>query len=108
MITPAPLKGRPPPSPSSSPPDQLGFPVSPVGIGNLSKARANIEDTNSGQVMNKIISSEKDTAGKVSSVVQEKIGGNAFKRVQPGDFRSMLISLLMENSSKGMSLMVNL
>lgn len=104
LATPTPPKGRPPASPPSG---QSGGPVSPFGIGALSKGHANVEDPISSQVANKPTTSEKDIAVRLTSSAQEKPGGKGFKRSQPTDLRSMLISLLMESPSKGMSLKVN-
>ncbi|KAL3511708.1 hypothetical protein ACH5RR_024425 [Cinchona calisaya] len=102
-LTTTPLsKGRPPISPP--PPAQSGPLGSPFGSGNLIKGHANVEDIVSSQANSKAVSSEKDTTGKVIiSADRGKPEKKGTIGVQPIDLRSMLISLLKESPSKGMS-----
>ncbi|XP_022843827.1 dentin sialophosphoprotein [Olea europaea var. sylvestris] len=102
VATTTPLKGRTMDSPLSSPPEQSGAPVSPFGSGNLMKGYAGIQDSIPTQTNNKTASSEKEMPGRVmSNTVRDKPKHMAPKA---SDLKSLVISLLMEHHSKGMSL----
>ncbi|CDO97937.1 unnamed protein product [Coffea canephora] len=105
LTTTPPLKSRRPASPPSSPPEQSGAPGSPFGSGNIMKGHVNVEDFGSLQATSRTVSSDNDATGKViTSAGRGKPAQKGIKGAQPSDLRSMLISLLRESPSKGMSL----
>lgn len=105
LTTTPPLKSRRPASPLSSPLEQSGAPGSPFGSGNPMKGHGNVEDVGSLQATNRTVSSDNDATGKViTSGGRGQPGQKGIKGAQPSDLRSMLISLLRESPSKGMSL----
>lgn len=93
-------KGKPSASPLSSPPEPSGAPASPFGNVNLLKGQITVDDPT--QTMTKATSSDKEIPSKVTtSSSQDKVGRKSHTGATSTDLRSMLISLLMENQSKG-------
>ncbi|PHU24540.1 hypothetical protein BC332_09647 [Capsicum chinense] len=91
-------KGKPSASPLSSPPEPSGAPTSPFGNVNL----LNVIPT---QAMTKSTSSDKEIPSKATSFSsQDKVRRKSHTGAASTDLRSMLMSLLMENQSKGISL----
>ncbi|XP_049393533.1 uncharacterized protein LOC125857921 [Solanum stenotomum] len=98
-------KGKPSASPLSSPPEPSGAPASPFGNVNLLKGQIVVDDMIPTQTIIKATSSDKEIPGKaITSSVQDKVGRKSHTGTTSTDLRSMLISLLMENQSKGISL----
>lgn len=98
-------KGKPSASPLSSPPEPSGAPASPFGNVNLLKGQITVDDVIPTQLMTKATSSDKETPSKAkTSSSQDKVGRKSHTGATSTDLRSMLISLLMENQSKGISL----
>lgn len=91
-------------SPLSSQPEQLGPSTSPVGIGDLVKGHTVVSDFAATQNLNKISCSEKDIANRRNSNISEKSKHNRSIEAKPADLRSLMISLLLEHQSTGMSL----
>ncbi|KAK6148779.1 hypothetical protein DH2020_016304 [Rehmannia glutinosa] len=91
-------------SPLSSQPDQHGCPASPVGS-NLVKGLAGIADVAPTQNMNNIASSDKEMHSRLpNSNIRDKSKLNRNTEAKPADLRSLMVSLLLEHESKGMSL----
>lgn len=102
-------KGKPSASPLSSPPEPSGAPASPFGNVNLLKGQIVVDDMIPTQTITKATSSDKEIPGKaITSSVQDKVGRKSHTGTTSTDLRSMLISLLMENQSKGISLKVSM
>ncbi|XP_075107415.1 uncharacterized protein LOC107770251 [Nicotiana tabacum] len=98
-------KGKPSASPLSSPPELSGAPASPFDNANLLKGQIAVDDVIPAQTMAKATSSDKEIPSKVTtSSSHDKVGHKRHAGATSTDLRSMLISLLMENQSKGMSL----
>ncbi|KAL8466097.1 hypothetical protein ACS0TY_035273 [Phlomoides rotata] len=92
-------------SPLSSQPDQHVAPVSPVGSGDLVKGNVGVPDVAERQNMSKASSSDKDMINKKpSSTISEKYKHTRTMEAKPADLRSLMISLLKEHQSMGMSL----
>ncbi|GER53488.1 dentin sialophospho protein, partial [Striga asiatica] len=92
-------------SPLSSQPEQHGGPASPAVSGNLLKGRVDITDVAPTQNTNIISSSEKETPSKLPhNIIREKSKHSRNMEAKPADLKSLVISLLQENQSKGMSL----
>lgn len=95
-------------SPLSSQPEQHGAPASPVGSGDLVKGHAGVPDVAATQNINKVSISDKEIPNRMlSSTVSEKSKYNRSMESKPADLRSLMISLLLEHQSKGMSLKVS-
>ncbi|KAK6125089.1 hypothetical protein DH2020_041153 [Rehmannia glutinosa] len=91
-------------SPLSSQPDQHGCPASPVGS-NLVKGLAGIADVALTQNTNNVASSDKEMHSRLpNSNIRDKSKLNRNTEAKPADLRSLMISLLLEHESKGMSL----
>lgn len=85
-------------SPLSFQPDQHVAPISPVGVPNVAETKK----------MSKTLSSDKDMINRMpSSTISEKSKHTRTMEAKPADLRSLMISLLKENQSNGMSLKVN-
>ncbi|KAL3343808.1 hypothetical protein AABB24_027372 [Solanum stoloniferum] len=98
-------KGKPSASPLSSPPEPSGAPATPFGNVNLLKGQIVVDDMIPTQTIIKATSSDKEIPGKaITSSVQDKVGRKSHTGTTSTDLRSMLISLLTENQSKGISL----
>ncbi|XVF26923.1 hypothetical protein REPUB_Repub14bG0062000 [Reevesia pubescens] len=97
-------KGRRSASPLPYPPEFSGAAASPVGIGNITKGHASIEDVMPPQVKSKenISSSQKEIPTRAPSAVTEMPVRRGKFGPKPTDLQSLLISLLKENP-KGMS-----
>lgn len=97
--------GRNSASPLPSPPEQSGAPASPLGIENLAKSHARVENVAPIQLTIKENSgsAEKEFPSKPVSVARGTPGFKGNVGATPMDLQSMLITLLMENP-KGMSL----
>ncbi|XP_020548147.1 dentin sialophosphoprotein [Sesamum indicum] len=93
-------------SPLSAQPEQHGAPGSPIGSGNLVKGHAVVQDVAPNQPMNKTASSDKEMHSRLpSSTIREKPPKhNKNTEAKPADLRSLMISLLLEHQSRGMSL----
>lgn len=93
----------------SSPPELSGAPASPFDNANLLKGHIAVDDVIPAQTMAKATSSDKEIPSKVTtSSSHDKVGHKRHAGATSTDLRSMLISLLMENQSKGMSLKVSM
>ncbi|XWS20180.1 hypothetical protein CRYUN_Cryun31cG0077900 [Craigia yunnanensis] len=92
-------------SPLPSPPKCSGAAASPIGIGNITKSHASIEDVMPLQVKSKenASSSEKEISTRATSAVRGIPGRRGNFGPKPMELQSLLINLLKENS-KGMSL----
>ncbi|CAN4089067.1 unnamed protein product [Withania somnifera] len=98
-------KGKPSASPLSSPPEPSGAPASPFGNVNLLKGQITVDDVIPIQTMTKATSSDKEFPSKATtSSSQDKVGRKSHTGATSTVLRSVLISLLMENQSKGISL----
>ncbi|CAA2984855.1 Fimbrin-like protein 2 [Olea europaea subsp. europaea] len=105
VATTTPLKGRTMDSPLSSPWEQFGAPASPFGSGNLVKGHAGIQDSMLTQATNRTANSEKEMPGRVmSNTVRDKPKHTGNMAPKAADLKSLVISLLMEHHSKGLSL----
>ncbi|KAL2493189.1 dentin sialophosphoprotein-related [Abeliophyllum distichum] len=105
VATTTPSKARTMDSPLSSSREQSGAPASPFGSGNLMKGPAGIQDSIQTQATNMTASSEKEIPGRVmSNTVRDKPKHTGNMAPKAADLRSLVISLLMEHHSKGMSL----
>lgn len=94
-------------SPLPSQADQHGAPATPIGSVNVVKGRASIPDCVPAQSTNKSAGSDKEIHSRLSaSVNHEKSKYNRDTEAKPADLRSLMISLLQEHQSKGMSLKV--
>ncbi|XP_022721504.1 dentin sialophosphoprotein-like isoform X5 [Durio zibethinus] len=105
LISTASAKVRRSSSPLPSPPERSGAAASPIGIGNITKSHASIEDVMPPLVKSKenAFSSEKEIPTRATSAVREIPGCRGNFGPKPMDLQSLLISLLKENP-KGMSL----
>ncbi|XP_060205857.1 uncharacterized protein LOC132633447 [Lycium barbarum] len=98
-------KGKPSASPLSFSPEPSGAPASPFGNANLLKGQITVDDVITTQTMTKATSSEKEIPSKATtSSSQNKVGRKSHSGATSTDLRSLLISLLTENQSKGISL----
>lgn len=102
-------KGRlPTGSPLSTQPDQHVAPISPVGSGDLVKGHVGVPDVAETRNMSKPSSSDKDMINKKPcSTISEKSKHTRNMEAKPADVRSLMISLLKEHQSTGMSLKVS-
>ncbi|CAA0814651.1 dentin sialophosphoprotein-related [Striga hermonthica] len=92
-------------SPLSSQPEQHGGPASPAVSGNLVKGRVDINDVAPTKNTNIISSSEKEMPSKLPhNIIRDKSKHSRNMEAKPADLKSLVISLLQENQSKGMSL----
>ncbi|XP_047962109.1 uncharacterized protein LOC125206939 [Salvia hispanica] len=89
-------------SPLSSQPEQLGPSTSPIGIGDFGKGQTVVSDFAATQNLNKVLSSEKDTANRRNSTISDRSKLNV--EAKPNDLKSRITSLLLEHQSTGMSL----
>ncbi|KAJ8535877.1 hypothetical protein K7X08_034278 [Anisodus acutangulus] len=98
-------KGKPSASPLYFSPEPSGAPASPFGNVNLLKGQITVDDVIPPQTMTKATSSDKEIPSKTTtSSSQDKVGRKSHTGATSTDLRSMLISLLTENQSKGISL----
>ncbi|KAJ8553287.1 hypothetical protein K7X08_023965 [Anisodus acutangulus] len=98
-------KGKPSASPLSFSPEPSGAPASPFGNANLLKGQITVDDVIPTQTMTKANSSDKEIPSKATtSSSRDKVGRKSHTGATSTDLRSMLISLLTENQSKGISL----
>ncbi|KAL7100068.1 hypothetical protein ACP275_09G125500 [Erythranthe tilingii] len=92
-------------SPLSLQSDQHGAPATPIGSVNLVKGHPSVPDCTPAQNMNKTAVSDKEMQSKLpGSANYDKSKHNRNTVAKPTDLRSLIISLLLENQSKGMSL----
>ncbi|KAL3840828.1 hypothetical protein ACJIZ3_025419 [Penstemon smallii] len=92
-------------SPLSSQLHQFGTPASPVGSGNLLKGHGSVPDVSPAHNMNKSAISDKEIQSRLpNNTSSEKSKQKHITQVKPSDLKSLMISLLMEHHSKGMSL----
>ncbi|KAL0319350.1 UNVERIFIED_CONTAM: hypothetical protein Sangu_2091200 [Sesamum angustifolium] len=93
-------------SPLSGQLEQHGAPGSPMGSGNLVKGHTIVPDVAPTQPMNKTAGSDREMHSRLpSSTIREKPPKhNKNTEAKPADLRSLMISLLLEHQSKGMSL----
>ncbi|XP_042024377.1 dentin sialophosphoprotein-like isoform X1 [Salvia splendens] len=89
-------------SPLSSQPEQRGPSTSPIGIGDFGKGQTVVSDFAATQNLNKVLSSEKDTANRRNSTISDRSKLNV--EAKPTDLKSRITSLLLEHQSTGMSL----
>lgn len=92
-------------SPLSSQPEQLGPSTSPIGIGDFGKGQTVVSDFAATQNLNKVLSSEIDTANRRNSTINDRSKLNV--EAKPTDLKSRITSLLLEHQSTGMSLKVS-
>lgn len=94
-------------SPLPSPPEQSAAPVSPVGIGNITKSHE-IDEESPVKVKSKenAASAEKNAPNRTNRKVGEVSGGKVNLGCKPVDLPNMLITLLKEHP-KGMRLKVS-
>ncbi|CAI9753760.1 unnamed protein product [Fraxinus pennsylvanica] len=105
VATTTPLKGRTMDSPLSSPWEQSGAPASPFGSGNLVKGHAGIQNSIPTQAANRTANSEKEMLGRVmSNTFRDKPRQKGNMAPKAAHLKSLVISLLLEHHSKGMSL----
>ncbi|CAN1837002.1 hypothetical protein LINPERHAP1_LOCUS34948 [Linum perenne] len=98
-------RGRPPSSPLPSTPEQSGFPASPLGTGSSSKIHTSTEEIIPNHFKDKQIDgSEKGIFSGSGDVTKEALQGKGYSGAKSVDIERMLISLLTENKTNGMTI----
>ena len=100
-------RGRPPSSPLPSTPEQFGILASPLGIGSSTKIHTSTEEIIPNQFKEKQNSGlEKGIFSGSGDARKEAAEGKGYSVAKSADIERMLISLLAENNTNGMTIKV--